>query len=78
MQNNVYGAYILKAGYNLLCETNGKFTTWSLKRDHSLSQWSPSWRQYGGSVGTKMARIPIVTSLSTQRRVGVYTYLNFD
>jgi len=28
----MYGAYILKAGSNLLRETKGRFTTWSLKR----------------------------------------------
>jgi len=37
MQNNVYEAYILKADSNLLCETNDRFTTWSLKKDLSLS-----------------------------------------
>ena len=31
-----------------------------------------------GLVGTKMAHVPTVTSLSTQRRVGVYTNLNLD
>jgi len=31
-----------------------------------------------GLVGTKMAYVPTVTSLSTQRRVGVYTNLNLD
>jgi len=31
-----------------------------------------------GLVGNEMARVPTVTSLSTQRRVGVYTNLNLD
>ena len=31
-----------------------------------------------GLVGNEMARVPTVTSLSTQQRVGVYTNLNLD
>jgi hypothetical protein len=31
-----------------------------------------------GLVGNEMAHVPTVTSLSTQRRVGVYTNLNLD
>ena len=31
-----------------------------------------------GLVGNGMARVPTVTNLSTQRRVGVYTNLNLD
>ena len=31
MQNNIYRAYILKAGSNFLRETKGRLTIWSLK-----------------------------------------------
>ena len=31
-----------------------------------------------GLVGNEMAHVPTITSLSTQRRVGVYTNLNLD
>ena len=31
-----------------------------------------------GLVGNEMARVPTITSLSSQRRVGVYTNLNLD
>jgi hypothetical protein len=78
MQNNVYEAYILKVGSNLFTWNRVGLPLDLYQKGLSLSQWSPSWRQYRGLVGNGMARVPIITSLSTQRRVEVYTNLNLD
>ena len=55
----------------------GKFSIWSQKGLISVPMIAlveAIW----GLVGNEMARVPTVTSLSTQRRVGVYTNLNLD
>ena len=55
----------------------GKFSIWSQKGLISvlvIALVEAIW----GLVGNEMARVPTVTSLSTQRRVGVYTNLNLD
>ena len=78
MQNNVYRAYILKVSSNLFKWNKGLVYYLVSEKGLLLSQWSPSWRQYRGPVGNEKARVPTVTSLSTQRRVGVYTNLNLD
>ena len=60
-----------------LSETKGRFTTWSLKRVSRC----PSDRPRGGNMGAcrqQDGTCPTITSLSTQRRVGVYTNLNLD
>jgi hypothetical protein len=75
MDDYIRGAYTLRIGSGPLHD--GWHSTWSQK-GLLLSQWSPSWRQYRGSVGNRMAYAPIITSLNCQRRVGVYTNLNLD
>ena len=60
-----------------LSETKGRFTIWSLKGALVvlvIALVEAIW----GLVGNEMAHVPTVTSLSTQRRVGVYTNLNLD
>jgi len=78
MQNNVYGAYILKAGSNFFTWDRVGLLLGLYQKGLSLSQWSPSWRQYESLVGNQMEHVPIIISLSTQQRVRVYTNLNLD
>jgi hypothetical protein len=49
MQNNVYEAYILKAGSNLFKWDKDRFTTWSLKRVSRC----PSDHPLEGNMGTQ-------------------------
>jgi hypothetical protein len=56
---------------------DGWLFTWSQK-GLLLSSDHPHEGNIGGSVGNEMEYAPILTNLSTQRRVGVYTNLNLD
>ena len=68
--------YILRTG-SIHYVNMGKFAIWSQKGSlvvPVIALVEAIW----GLVGNEMARVPTITSLSTQRRVGVYTNLNLD